>query len=143
MPLAEDRFNPDTGMYEFEVSMSDEEQDAPDTVVDEVLLSVEGDIVELEMGEEVELAPFQGWITIGTFITNVDNPIWDLSSFQNLVYPGATRWRVKERLVGITYFSGEADENYKLLNVPSTFETGYYYDGFMEFQVFIGPYDGS
>ena len=143
MPLAEDRFNPDTGMYEFKVTMADEEQDAPDTVVDEVQLVVDEDIVELEIGEEVELIEHGGWITIATLVTNVDNPYWDLSPYQDLVYPGATRWRVIETDLSTIYYSGEADANNKLVNVPPGFETTYYYDGFMKFQVFVGTYDGS
>ena len=77
---------------------------------------------------------------LATFITNYDNPVWNLRPYQG---PRKARyrshWRIIEVGACLVYHKGCVDKEGRLVGLPDEFRSNYYYDGYMELQ--IGCYD--
>ena len=78
---------------------------------------------------------------LGSFTTNSQNPVWDLTPFQgdDQASPGAY-WRLIE--MGSCYpgsypwyGAGCVNEDGKLVGLPNQFTSGFYYNGYMELQI--------
>lgn len=72
---------------------------------------------------------------IASYTTNRNNPTWNLSAYQgNGVGDRCGKWRVYETSGRITYSSGDIDHLGRLVGLPSSFTSNYYYDGYMQLQ---------
>lgn len=73
--------------------------------------------------------------TIASFVTNRDNPIWNLTPYQGVgIGTRCGFWRLIEVAYPLIYNTGRIDENGTLVGLPSQFRSDQYYDGFMELQ---------
>lgn len=73
---------------------------------------------------------------LGSFVTNNDNPIWDLSEFLGSgVGPPGGYWRLIEIDYCVIYERGCIDGSGELVGLPNEFRSNYYYNGYMELQI--------
>jgi len=102
--------------------------------------------MQRKLGDVIELSIYsllaEGWYTISDWVTNQYYPTIDFSDFMDKQYPWAVEWRLREVVYEINYLYGlvgsrTEEEEYYLLDLPWNWTTGYYYDGFMELQLYV------
>jgi len=73
---------------------------------------------------------------LGSFTTNDENPVWDLSEFLGPgIGPPGGYWRLIEVGYCLIYERGCIDGSGELVGLPDEFRSDYYYNGYMELQV--------
>jgi len=68
--------------------------------------------------------------------TTLNYGIWDLTPYQgDYQAPPGSSWRLWESSYGLTYGSGNVDQNGRLVNLPNSFMSNYSYAGYMRIEI--------
>lgn len=74
---------------------------------------------------------------VASFTTNPDNPVWDLTPYQDpySVTQRCAQWRVVEIGFDRVYYSGVVSDTGILVDLPDDYTSPYSYNGYMELQI--------
>jgi hypothetical protein len=76
--------------------------------------------------------------------TTLNYGTWDLTPYQgDGIGPPGSAWRLWESSYGLTYGSGNVDQNGRLVGLPDSFKSTYSYAGYMRIEIGCYQEDGS